>query len=150
MVRILSTLVLSVVACLHLGTAHAQSCGDTVTHDITLTADLHCTTGWFALYVPTHGVTVDLDGHTISGSRDLVGISINDAVSVRIVNGVINSNFARRAGGGVALDGVGAALLLRPPAEPDIDAPIELASRRFSGPACSCDAIEVEISEPNR
>ena len=90
MVRILSTLVLSVVACLHLGTAHAQSCGDTVTHDITLTADLHCTTGWFALYVPSHGVTIDLNGHTISGDRGLVGISINDAVSVRIVNGGIS------------------------------------------------------------
>ena len=73
MFRILSTLLLSAVALFHFAAAHAQSCGDTITHDVTLTADLHCTTGWFALYVPTHGVTVDLDGHTISGSRDLSG-----------------------------------------------------------------------------
>lgn len=90
MFRIFSTLLLPAVACLNVGPAHAQSCGDTITHDITLTADLHCTTGWFALYVPTHGVTIDLNGHTISGDRGLVGIDINDAVSVRIVNGGIS------------------------------------------------------------
>jgi hypothetical protein len=45
--------------------------------------------------------------------------------TVQIVNGTINSNFARRAGGGVALDGTGAALLVRPPPEPDVDAPIQ-------------------------
>jgi parallel beta-helix repeat protein len=90
MFRILSTLLLAAVAWLPPAPAHAQSCGDTITHDVTLTADLHCTTGWFALYVPSHGVTIDLNGHTISGDRDLVGISINDAVSVRIVNGGIS------------------------------------------------------------
>lgn len=90
MPRILPTLILSIVACIPLGTAQAQSCGDTITHDITLTADLHCTTGWTALYVPVSGVTIDLGGHTLSGSRGLSGIGINDANSVRIVNGTIS------------------------------------------------------------
>lgn len=71
------------------GTAKAQSCGDTVTHDITLTADLHCTSGWAALYVPTSGITIDLNGHTLSGTRALEGISLYQATEVTIVNGTI-------------------------------------------------------------
>lgn len=47
------------------------------------------------------------------------------ASTVRIVNGTINSNFARRAGGGVALDSSGAVLEVRPPADADVDAPIQ-------------------------
>jgi parallel beta-helix repeat protein len=36
------------------------------------------------LYVPTPGVTVDLNGHTLSGSRSLVGINVFDASGVTI------------------------------------------------------------------
>src|SRR5690606_37593058 len=50
MLRILATLLLSSIALVHAGLARAQSCGDTITRDITLTADLHCNTGWVALY----------------------------------------------------------------------------------------------------
>ena len=89
MLRILSTLLLSTIALAHAGTVHAQSCGDTITHDVVLTADLHCTSGWTALYVPTSGVTIDLNGHTISGNRGLDGITLHEASSVRIVDGRI-------------------------------------------------------------
>lgn len=70
------------------GSAHAVSCGDTVTSDITLTADLHCTTGYTAFYVPTPGVTIDLNGHTLSGIPALVGLQV-DAGLVTIRNGTI-------------------------------------------------------------
>ncbi len=65
-------------------TAHALSCGDTITSNITLTADLHCTTGWTAMYVPTPGITINLNGHTLSGTSALSGISVNDADNVTI------------------------------------------------------------------
>lgn len=89
MLRILATMILSAIALAHAGSAGAQSCGDTITRDITLTGDLHCTTGWVALYVPVGGVTIDLNGHTLSGSRDLVGINLYEASNVRIINGSI-------------------------------------------------------------
>src|SRR5690606_5441320 len=89
MLRILATQLLSSIALVHAGLARAQSCGDTVTRDITLTADLHCNTGWVALYVPTSGITIDLNGHTLSGDRSLVGIDLHEASNVRIINGSI-------------------------------------------------------------
>lgn len=89
MLRILAPLLFSAIALGHAGPARAQSCGDTVTSDITLTSDLHCTTGWAALYVPVGGVTIDLNGHTLSGSRALVGINLYEASNVRIINGSI-------------------------------------------------------------
>jgi hypothetical protein len=64
--------------------ALALSCGQTVTADVTLTADLHCSTGWTALYVPTSGVTINLNGHTLSGTRALSGISVSDAPNVTL------------------------------------------------------------------
>lgn len=66
------------------GSAFALSCGDTVTSDVTLTADLHCTTGWTALYVPTPGVTINLNGHTLSGTTGLAGITVQHASDVSI------------------------------------------------------------------
>jgi hypothetical protein len=65
-------------------TAHALSCGDTITSNVTLTADLHCTTGWTAMYVPTPGITINLNGHTLSGTSALSGISVNYANNVTI------------------------------------------------------------------
>ncbi|MFC3715828.1 right-handed parallel beta-helix repeat-containing protein [Luteimonas soli] len=89
MLRILATLLLSAIALAHAAPARAQSCGDTITHDITLTANLHCTAGWVALYVPVSGITIDLNGYTLSGNRGLVGIDLQEASSVRIINGSI-------------------------------------------------------------
>lgn len=65
--------------------AHALSCGDTISSDTTLTADLHCTTGWNALYMPVGGVTLRLNGHTISGGIGLEGLSVFSANNVRIL-----------------------------------------------------------------
>ena len=65
--------------------ARALACGDTVASDITLTADLHCTTGWNALYLPVSGVTIRLNGHTLSGDIGLEGLSIFNARNIRIL-----------------------------------------------------------------
>ena len=65
--------------------ARALACGDTVSSDITLTADLHCSTGWNALYLPVGGVTIRLNGHTISGDIGLEGLSVFRASNVRIL-----------------------------------------------------------------
>lgn len=65
--------------------AQAVACGDTVTTDITLAADLHCTTGWSALEVPVNGVTIRLNGHTLSGTNDLAGIVISNASHVTVM-----------------------------------------------------------------
>ena len=70
--------------------AHALSCGDTITSSVTLTADLHCTTGFEALYVTTPGITIDLNGHTLSGTSALRGIRVLDAGVVTIRNGTIH------------------------------------------------------------
>lgn len=65
--------------------ARAVACGDTITSDVTLAADLHCSSGWLALYVPTAGVTIRLNGHTLSGTDALQGIQVLDAAHVTIL-----------------------------------------------------------------
>lgn len=75
-----------IVTCVAIGAATqswAVSCGDTVSTDLTLTADLHCTTGYAAL-LPTSGVTISLNGHTLSGTSGLIGIMMYDATNVTI------------------------------------------------------------------
>jgi parallel beta-helix repeat protein len=64
--------------------AFAVNCGDTITSNLTLTSDLHCSTGWTALYVPTSGVTINLNGHTLSGTPGQAGISLSYASGVTI------------------------------------------------------------------
>lgn len=78
------TLVLVAMLAWH-ADARALACGDTVASDVTLTADLHCTTGWNALYLPVSGVTLRLNGHTLSGDIGLEGLSIFRASNVRIL-----------------------------------------------------------------
>ena len=70
---------LALLACALAGNAAALSCGDTVSGHLVLTADLHCTSGWTALYVAGPGVTIDLNGHTLSGDIGLAGITLNSA-----------------------------------------------------------------------
>ncbi len=69
--------------------ASALSCGDLIFSNVTLTTDLHCTTGFYALEVFADNVTVDLNGYTLSGTSSLGGIAINDHNNVTIKNGVI-------------------------------------------------------------
>ncbi|MET0655723.1 MAG: NosD domain-containing protein [Pseudoxanthomonas sp.] len=78
------TLVLATLLAWH-PDAHALACGDTVSSDTTLTADLHCTSGWNALYLPIDGVTLRLNGHTLSGDIALAGVSVSNARNVRIL-----------------------------------------------------------------
>lgn len=49
----------------------AVACRGTVTSDITLTAGLHCKSGWLALYVPTTRVTIRLNGHALNATDAL-------------------------------------------------------------------------------
>lgn len=65
--------------------AIALSCGDIITSSITLTDDLHCTTGYYALEVRNDNVTINLNGHRIFGSDDLQGIIVSDMNKVRIL-----------------------------------------------------------------
>ena len=84
----MKTLLPLILALLLLGwqpKAHALACGDTVATDTVLSADLHCDSGWTALYVPVAGVTIDLNGYTLSGDRTLHGIVVFGASDVRIV-----------------------------------------------------------------
>ncbi len=74
--------------------AFAFNCGDVITHDISLTHDLHCNSGEAAFYVFTDGVTVDLNGHILSGSSSLSGIYFSGHDNVTVKNGVIKGFFA--------------------------------------------------------
>ena len=78
------TLALAALLAWH-SNAYALACGDTISSDTTLTADLHCTTGWNALYMPVGGITLRLNGHTISGGIGLEGLSVFSANNVRIL-----------------------------------------------------------------
>ncbi|WP_326558789.1 right-handed parallel beta-helix repeat-containing protein [Micromonospora sp. NBC_01796] len=63
-------------------------CGDTITRDVTLRADLRCTGD--ALVIGANGVTVDLNQHVISGPRTSgVGITATQRSGLRIRNGAI-------------------------------------------------------------
>lgn len=73
-----------------IASAQSVSCGDIITDDVTLDADLHCSSGWIALEVAAPNVTIDLNGHTLSGTRDLFGISFYEANALQIINGTIS------------------------------------------------------------
>jgi hypothetical protein len=102
-------LLLTALLVLGIGPARAQAlgCGATVTQDVTLTADLLDCPG-DGLVVGAAGITVDLNGHTVSGriisggDPGQVGIDNSgghDDVTIR--NGTVR-DFAR---GGVHLSG---------------------------------------------
>ena len=74
--------------------APAVSCGSTLTKSTTLTADiLHC--AGTALVIGADGITVNLGGHTISGTnaKDSEGIANDGHAGVRIVGGGKISDF---------------------------------------------------------
>ncbi|MFC3192737.1 right-handed parallel beta-helix repeat-containing protein [Marinicella sediminis] len=76
--------------------AFAVSCGDVLTSNTTLTADLHCTTGWYALEIGADGVTLDLNGHSLSGTTDLAGVVVygRSGVQIKGNGGVIKGFWA--------------------------------------------------------
>lgn len=67
--------------------ALALSCGDTITRDTTLTADLSCNSGGYALYVPTSGVTIDFNGYSVHGRASMDGIRVANASDVTLLYG---------------------------------------------------------------
>jgi hypothetical protein len=73
--------------------AAAPKCGDTVTKDVTLTADLDCSAGGTnGLYVGRDGVTIDLNHHKIigaGGSDGYEGIENDGYNDVTIENGTV-------------------------------------------------------------
>lgn len=73
--------------------AQAQSCGDAIVTDITLTADMSCidpALAW-ALDVRADNVTIDLNGHIIDGWFGIPAIHINGFDNVTIKNGVLKN-----------------------------------------------------------
>lgn len=67
--------------------ALALSCGDTITGNTTLTADLSCSSGGYALYVATSGVTIDFDGYSVYGRASMDGIRVVNASDVTLLHG---------------------------------------------------------------
>jgi Right handed beta helix region len=65
----------------------AVACGDTITADVTLTADLTACSG-DGLIVAADGVRIDLNGHAVSGSGVGTGITVSGA-NVSVVNGAV-------------------------------------------------------------
>jgi len=70
------------------------TCGQVLTDSVTLRADLVCAGSGSALIVGAHGITIDLDGHTISGDGTLNSIGIDNTGGfddVTIANGTIEN-----------------------------------------------------------
>ena len=74
--------------------AHAVECGTALTGSMTLEADLHCTTGYAAFEVFANNVTINLNGHTLSGSGELSGIYMSGYKNLTVMNGSIRGFFA--------------------------------------------------------
>lgn len=60
----------------------AVRCGDTLTADTTLTGSLHCTGQPFALRIAAPGITLKLDGHTITSDGTGVVLEHADGASL--------------------------------------------------------------------
>jgi nitrous oxidase accessory protein NosD len=87
----------------------AVACGDTITADLTLTADLTGCSG-DGLIVAADGVRLDLNGHVVSGLGAGTGITVS-AADVSVVNGFVRGfgTGVRSIGsvGGTQLAGLG-------------------------------------------
>ena len=68
--------------------ASTPNCGDTVTTNVTLTADLHCSGD--GLIIGAHGVTIDLNQHEISGTGTGNGVSAVEYNGLTIRDGTIS------------------------------------------------------------
>jgi len=86
MKSILASILLLVSLCWH-ADALALSCGETIASDTTLTADLSCSGGSYALYVATPGVTIDFGGYSVRGTASMDGIRVADAGDVTLLHG---------------------------------------------------------------
>ena len=64
--------------------AFSLSCGDWVSGTVVLDADLHCTSGWVALGVATDHTTIELNGHTLSGTASMFALDVASRNNVTI------------------------------------------------------------------
>lgn len=79
---------------LHASSLLAQSCGDFLTSNTTLSGDLNCTSGYYALEIGADNITLDLNGYTLSGTSSLAGVIVDSRSNVTIKNGVIKGFWA--------------------------------------------------------
>jgi parallel beta-helix repeat protein len=82
-----ATAALALISALPAGAA-GPACGDVVVADVRLTADLSDCAG-FGLVVGASGVTIDLAGHTISGTGTSAGIATEGHDRVTLKGGTI-------------------------------------------------------------
>ncbi len=67
----------------------AQNCGDVITSDVRLTRSLNCDFGYHIFEVQANNVTIDLNGHTLSGGDGLIGIANQGFDNLTVKNGSI-------------------------------------------------------------
>jgi len=67
----------------------AQNCGDVITSDVRLTRSLHCDFGYHIFDVQADNVTIDLNGHTLSGTSAIMGINNVGYKNMSVRNGAI-------------------------------------------------------------
>jgi hypothetical protein len=75
---------LPLVLCAATAPAFALSCGDAIERDVKLVADLDCSTSPEALQVLRSGVTIDLNGHRITGGVDTSAIALEGVARVTV------------------------------------------------------------------
>lgn len=71
------------------------SCGESLTSDTVLYADMNCTIadGNSALFIGADNIEVDLNGHTINATEDIAGIHIYATKGVVVKNGTISHSW---------------------------------------------------------
>lgn len=92
--KLLAALLILIIGASKMQTALAVNCGDYIAANVVLTADLECNTGYVALEVVNHNVTIDLNGFTLAGPSELAGISISGFDNVVVKNGSIKGFWA--------------------------------------------------------
>jgi len=66
-------------------------CGQTVMTDATLANDLECTSGEHGIRVGASNITLDLNGHTVSGHREGFGVTAWNVRGLTIENGTVEN-----------------------------------------------------------
>lgn len=99
MTRVAAALAIAFLLVLPGAASAAVTCGQTITQDTTLDADLDCDDGPYGIVIGAPGITLDLAGHSVSAHS--VSIRNQGYDNVTIKNGS-----ARAGGVGVQLSGV--------------------------------------------
>jgi parallel beta-helix repeat protein len=86
--------ILLFICALNMQIAYAVDCGDYIATNVVLKSNLDCTSGYTALEVVNHNVTIDLNGFTLSGPREMSGIHASGYDNVVVKNGSIKGFWA--------------------------------------------------------